>query len=98
APRAIGDTTRLGIDPEHAAASRYGVEPAPPAFLYGVTWGSWDMRRGEGLPGVHGLHSRDRWLYYRPMLEGDEIRATKKLVGLEEKTGALSGRSIIQTR
>jgi hypothetical protein len=96
--RAIGDMNPLWIDKEHGRQSRYGASLAPPAFLYGVTWGSWDMRRGEGLPGVHGLHSRDRWIYYRPIVAGDEIRATKKLVGLEEKTGALSGRSIIQTR
>lgn len=56
------------------------------------------MRRGEGLPGVHGLHSRDRWRYYLPILSGDEIRATKTLVGLEEKSGSYAGRSIIQSR
>jgi acyl dehydratase len=96
--RAIGDANPLWIDPEHAASSRYGKQVAPPAFLYGVTWGSWDMRRGEGLPGVHGLHSRDRWTYYRPLLAGDEVRAVKKLVDLEEKRGSFAGRSIIQTR
>lgn len=98
AARAIGDINPLWIDAEHAAASRYGAQLAPPALLYGVTWGSWDMRRGEGLPGVHGLHSRDRWTYYRPLSIGDEVRAVKKLVSLEEKTGSYAGRSIIQTR
>lgn len=96
--RAIGDTNPLWIDAEHGRRSIYGAQVAPPAFLYGVTWGSWDMRRGEGLPGVHGLHSRDRWTYYRPVLAGDEIRATKKLVGIEEKRGSFAGRSVIQTR
>ncbi len=98
AARAIGDMNPLFIDPKHAAASRFGRQVAPASFLYGVTWGSWDMRRGEGLPGVHGLHSRDRWRYFRPVLAGDEIRATKMLVGLEEKAGSYAGRSIIQTR
>ena len=98
AARAIGDMNPLWIDAAHGKASRYGAQVAPPALLYGVTWGSWDMRRGEGLPGVHGLHSRDRWTYYRPILAGDEIRAVKKLVGLEEKKGSYAGRSIIQTR
>ncbi len=98
AARAIGDMNPLFIDPAYAAASRFGRALAPPALLYAVTWGSWDMRRGEGLPGVHGLHSRDRWRYYLPILSGDEIHATKKLVGLEEKSGSYAGRSIIQTR
>jgi len=96
--RAIGDMNPLWIDADHARRSAYGVQVAPPAFLYGVSWGSWDMRRGEGLPGVHGLHSRDRWTYFRPILAGDEIRAVKKLVGLDEKKGSYAGRSIIQTR
>jgi acyl dehydratase len=96
--RAIGDNNPLWIHAAHGAASRFEAQVAPPAFLYGVTWGSWDMRRGEGLPGVHGLHSRDKWTYYRPLLAGDEIRATKVLLPLEEKTGRFAGRSIIQTR
>jgi len=98
AARAIGDMNPLWIDRAHASASRFGRLVAPPAFLYGVSWGAWDMRRGEGLPGVHGLHSRDRWVYFRPILDGDEIHAVKKLVGLEEKSGSYAGRSIIQTR
>ena len=98
AARAIGDMNPLWIHAEHGRASRFGSLVAPPAFLYGVSWGAWDMRRGEGLPGVHGLHSRDRWVYYLPILEGDEIYATKKLVSLEEKSGAYAGRSIIQSR
>jgi acyl dehydratase len=96
--RAIGDMNPLWINDVHARASRFERIVAPPAFLYGVSWGAWDMRRGEGLPGVHGLHSRDRWVYYRPILAGDEIRAVKKLVGLDEKSGSYAGRSFIQTR
>lgn len=98
AARAIGDMNPLWIDKAHAAASRYGKLVSPPALLYGVCWGSWDMRRGEGLPGVHGLHAHDRWIYYRPLLEGDEVRATKELVGLDERTGKYAGRSMMQTR
>jgi acyl dehydratase len=98
AARAVGDANPLFFDREHAKASRYGKLAAPPALLYGVHWGSWDLRRGDGLPGVHGLHSRDHWLYYRPILEGDEIRATKTFTTLEEKKGNYAGRSIIQDR
>jgi acyl dehydratase len=98
AARGIGDANPLWIDTAHARGSRYGAPVAPPALLYGVAWGSWDMRRGEGLPGVHGLHSRDRWTYYRPLLAGDIVRAVKKLVSLEERQGRYAGRSIIQTR
>ena len=96
--RAIGDMNPLFIDRAHAEMSRYGRLTAPPALLYGVTWGSWDMRRGEGLPGVHGLHARDRWIYYRPVVDGDVVRATKELVAVDDRTGRYAGRSLMQTR
>ena len=98
AARAIGDANPLWIDAAHAKTSRYGRRMAPPALLYAVTWGSLDMRRGEGLPGVHGLHAHDRWTYYRPLLEGDEVRATKVMIALEERTGKYAGRSMMQVR
>lgn len=96
--RAIGDMNPLWIDPEYGRTTKYGRNIAPPSLLYGVTWGSWDMRRGEGLPGVHGLHAYDRWTYYRPLLDGDEVRATKEWTGLDERTGSYAGRSLMQRR
>jgi acyl dehydratase len=98
AARAIGDANPLWIDARHGVASRFGRNVAPPALLYGVTWGSWDMRRGEGLPGVHGLHASDHWFYHRPLVDGDEVRATKEMIALEERTGAYAGRSMMQRR
>ena len=98
AARAIGDMNPLWINPAHGQASRYGRCIAPPALLYAVTWGSWDMRRGEGLAGVHGLHASDQWTYYRPLLDGDEVRATKEMTALEERTGKYAGRSKMQRR
>lgn len=96
--QAVGDMNPLWIDPDHARASRYGKLVAPPAIFYAVGWGSWDMRRGDGLPGVHGLHSGDHWKYYRPVMEGDVLRGVKTFQPLIEKTGSYAGRSIIQTK
>ncbi len=96
--RALGDINPLWTDPTHAGASRFGKLVAPPALLYGVGWGSWDMRHGDGLPGVHGLHANDHWTYYRPLLDGDEVHATKELVKLEERSGAYAGKSMLQVR
>jgi acyl dehydratase len=95
--RAIGDDNPLWTDPQHARSSRFGAMVAPPALLYAAAWGSWDLRRGQGLPGVHGLHSSDRWIYYRPLLEGDTVRAVKEPVSLEERKGAYAARSMMQT-
>jgi acyl dehydratase len=98
AARAIGDANPLWNDPDYAKKSRFGKLVAPPALLYGAHWGAWDMRRGEGLPGVHGLHSSDHWTYYQPVLDGDEVHATKTLTAADEMQGRWAGRSIMQKR
>src|SRR5262249_35856738 len=59
-------------------------------------WGSWDMRRGQGLPGVHGLHSGDAWRYLRPVLDGDVMHATKSLVKVEPMSGRVAKKLLIQ--
>ena len=92
--RSIGDNNPLYVDPEYAARTRYGKLVAPPAIFYAVAWGSWDLRRGQGLPGVHGLHSGDTWRYLRPVLAGDELHATKKLVRAEPMEGRLAGKKM----
>ena len=89
--RAVGDDNPLYTDPEYAATTRFGRIVAPPALLYAAAWGSWDLRRGQGLPGVHGLHCGDEWRYFRPLLSGDEVHATKTLVRAEPMKGRLAG-------
>ncbi len=92
--RAIGDTNPLFTDPEHAAQTRFGKLVAPPALLYALAWGSQDLRHGQGLPGVHGFHSGDGWRLLRPILDGDELRATKELVRAEPMTGRYAGKKM----
>lgn len=89
--RAIGDDNPLFINPEYAKKSRYGKIIAPPAFFYAVAWGSWDLRHGQGLPGVHGLHSGDSWKFLKPVFDGDEIHATKTLVRIDPMEGRMAG-------
>lgn len=92
--RSIGDTNPLYTDPEYAKGTRYGTLVAPPAIFYALAWGSWDLRRGQGLPGVHGLHSGDTWWYYRPVLDGDKLHATKELIKAEPMEGRLAGKKM----
>ena len=92
--RAIGDTNPLFIDPAYAATTRYGRLVAPPALLYALAWGSLDLRHGQGLPGVHGFHSGDGWRLLRPILAGDELRATKELVRAEPMSGRYAGKQM----
>lgn len=95
AARAIGDTNPLYTDPDYAATTPWGRTLAPPVLFYAVAWGSWDLRRGEGLAGVHGLHAGDHWWYPRPVLAGDELRATKKLIRLDPMEGRLAGTAMV---
>lgn len=94
----IGDTNPLWLDAGHAARSRYGALINPPALFYAVGWGSRDMRRGEGLPGVHGLHSGDDWTYLRPLRAGDEVYGVTEMARLDELEGRFGGRSMLQVR
>lgn len=96
--RGIGDVNPLYLDPEYAAKSKHGGIIAPPGWLYSVFWGSWDLRRGFGLPGVHGFHSGDGWEWYRHVKEGERIRAERALTDIQEKSSQFAGRSILETR
>ena len=88
-----GATSRLSKarQLERSRKSRYGRLVAPPALFYAVAWGSWDLRHGQGLPGVHGLHSGDGWRFFQPVLDGDEIHATKTLVRIDPMEGRMAG-------
>lgn len=94
----IGDTNPLWIDPAYGAGTHYGAQISPPALLYAVAWGSRDMRRGEGLPGVHGLHAGDAWTYLRPLYAGDEVYGVNEMLKLDELEGRFGGRSMMQVR
>ncbi|MGH3756428.1 FAS1-like dehydratase domain-containing protein [Actinophytocola sp.] len=94
--RAIGDPNPLWTDDEYAGNTRYGASIAPPCWLYSVHWGSWDFRRGRGLPGVHGLHAGDRWHFFKPLTLGMVLNAKRGLVGLDEKFGKFAGRQFLQ--
>jgi acyl dehydratase len=92
--RAIGDTNPLYTNPEYAKNTRYGKLIAPPALFYALGWGSWDLRRGQGLPGVHGLHSGDTWWYYRPVFDGDKLYSNKTLIKAEPMEGRFAGKKM----
>ncbi|MBV6759093.1 FAS1-like dehydratase domain-containing protein [Rhodococcus opacus] len=94
--RAVGDQNPLYLDEEYAEKGPHGDLIAPPGIFYGVAWGSWDLRRGQGLPGVHGLHSGDHWQFFQPVRNGDVLRATKELIKADFKEGRMASRMLVQ--
>jgi len=92
--RALGDTNPLYNDPAYAATTRFGSLVSPPAIFYALGWGSWDLRHGQGLPGVHGIHCGDRFRLMRPILAGDELHSTKELVRADPMEGRLAGKKM----
>ncbi len=90
----IGDENPLWLDHEYARSTRYGEIIAPPNFLYSVYWCS---GRTGGLPGVHGFHAGNDWVWYRPIRLGDRITVQEQFTGLDEKKGEFAGRIFVQS-
>ena len=92
--RGIGDPNPLWVDAEYAASTRWGGIIAPPMFLYSVYWTS---GRTGGLPGVHGFHAGNDWVWHHPIMLGDRITVQEQFTGLEERQGEFAGRTMIQS-
>jgi acyl dehydratase len=92
--RGIGDPNPLWTDEEYARKTRWGTIIAPPTFLYSCYW---TAGRTGGLPGVHGFHAGNDWIWYRPIRLGDRIDVQEQFTGLEEKKSSFAGRTFIQS-
>ena len=90
----MGDSNPLWVDEGYASKTRYGGIIAPPTFLYSVYWTS---GRTGGLPGVHGFHAGNDWVWHRPIYLNDRITVQEQFTGLEEKMGEFAGRTFIQS-
>ena len=89
----IGELNPLYRDSEYGRNSRYASVIAPPMFpmAYG-----WLGRTRWGLPGVHGFYAGNDWELFRNLRPGDRISAEERVVAVEEKESAFSGRLVIQ--
>lgn len=89
----IGDLNPLYRDAEHGRQSRYGSVVAHPMFPMAFGWLG---RTRWGLPGVHGFYAGNDWELFRHIRPGDRITAIERVVGVDEKESAFSGRLVIQ--
>lgn len=89
--RGVGDVNPLFNDPGYGQKTRYGCLVASPSWVYSTAPGA-----QQGLRGVHGFHSGDDWVFYKPILVGDRIKAQQIFSGVEEKPSSFAGRMVIE--
>jgi hypothetical protein len=100
--RAVGFDDLMYYDEAHARELGFERLPAPPGFV-----GTPRYRPGEAEPGppIRGLHPRltrslnggTEFESVAPILAGDELTATTRIVDLKERAGSV-GRMLIITR
>jgi acyl dehydratase len=98
----LGDDNPLWSDEAYARATRWGGIIAPPTFLYSACAGPRRPQDPPGawsedfLPGVLAMQAGDRWIWHRPVREGERIFVETGLHSVEEKTSKTGGRSVIE--
>jgi N-terminal half of MaoC dehydratase len=90
--RAVGFEDPIYYDEDHAAAAGFAALPAPPGFL-----GTPRFLPGRPEPGppIRGLNPKltrslnggTEFEYLRPVLAGDELTATTRIVDVKERKG-----------
>jgi acyl dehydratase len=88
----ISDENPLHRDRDYAGGTPYGRLVAPPLFLLSVDRGI----GAPGLPGVQYINGGTSHTFYRPILEDENLTATRKLVDVQWKEGRTAGRFIDQ--
>ena len=89
----IGDANPLFRDQEYAAYSKYGSVIGHPCAPY---MRHWSGRTRWGLPGVHGFFAGNDWEFFRVLRPGDAVNCVERVLDVQEKQSAYSGRLVIQ--
>lgn len=88
----IGDDNPLWSDTEYARRTIWGVNIAPPTFLYSVD----TTIVGPGLPGVQWLYGGTEWEFFRPVRVGDTITSRARMTDVKERASKHVPRMLIQ--
>jgi acyl dehydratase len=79
----VGDDNPLFCDPGYARGTVWGVNIAPPTFLYTIDSGI----VAPGLPGIQWIFAGGRWQHFLPVRAGDTITARARLIDVQVKEG-----------
>jgi acyl dehydratase len=89
----MGSRSRLYLDKDYAAKTRYRGIIAPPTFLNNVHHTSGTPI--GGLPGVQSFHGGTNWEWYRVIRSGECIGTSYRPIDIEEKPSEYAGRIVI---
>lgn len=89
----VGDDNPLYSDPDYAARSRFGSIVAPPTFPYSAYEGV----IAPGLPGYSWFYAGADWLFDKPVLVGEELKAQAALSAVKDVGGKRLARLYLQT-
>jgi acyl dehydratase len=89
----IGDANPLFRDQEYSVYSKYGSVIGHPCAPY---MRHWSGRTRWGLPGVHGFFAGNDWEFFRVLRPGDAVNCVERVLDVQEKQSAYSGRLVIQ--
>lgn len=93
---AIGDDNPLYRDPELAAQSIHGGIPMPPGFLITAMRSGGERDLQIPLPVTRRVRGEDELIQLAPIVVGDVLRATTRVVSIEPKE-ARSGFMVVVT-
>ncbi len=79
----VGDDNPLWSDAEYAKGTVFGVNVAPPTFLYTVD----STIVAPGIRGVQWIFAGSRWELFQPVRVGDAITARARLLDVQVKEG-----------
>ena len=89
---AIGDPNPLYHDEEYAKSNGFSSIVAPPAFVAQYAFpvkGVATLRNSFRSSFTRGLNGGNKYEFFKPVVAGDTISATSKIVELRERDGRL---------
>lgn len=89
----VGDDNPLWCDASYAKCTVWGINPAPPTFLYTIDSGI----VAPGLRGVQWIFGGGRWEHFHPVRVGDTVTAQARLISMEVKSGKIAPKFVKQT-
>ncbi len=84
----IGDNNPLYRDSEYGKKTRYKRLVASPGWYHSVA--PWVL---QGLPGVHGFHAGSKWIFYKPVFEGDYVTPKCTFLGFDIRASKFAKKS-----